>query len=74
MPQPFRSEHDGYLDRYRQTGHAHIIGIDREVTGLKKDGTTFPFKLGVSEVQFSGRKIYIGFIHDISREKEAEEQ
>lgn len=74
MPQPYRREHDGYIHRYQHTGEPHIIGIGREVVGLKKDGTTFPFKLGVSEVQFSGRKIYTGFIHDISREKEAEEQ
>lgn len=74
MPQPYHREHDGYIQRYQHTGEPHIIGIGREVTGLKKDGTTFPFKLGVSDVQFSGRKIYTGFIHDISREKEAEEQ
>ncbi len=74
MPQPYHKEHDGYIHRYQHTGEPHIIGIGREVVGLKKDGTTFPFKLGVSEVQFSGRKIYNGFIHDISREKEAEEQ
>jgi len=74
MPQPYRKEHDSYIHRYQQTGEAHIIGIGREVIGLKKDGTLFPFKLGVSEVQFLGRKIYTGFIHDISREKEAEEQ
>jgi len=74
MPQPYKQEHDSYINRYQHTGHAHIIGIGREVTGLKKDGTTFPFKLGVSEVQFSGRKIYTGFIHDITREKEAEEK
>lgn len=74
MPQPYKHEHDSYLQRYQHTGQPHIIGIGREVTGLKKDGSTFPFKLGVSEVQFLGRKVYTGFIHDISREKEAEEQ
>ena len=74
MPQPYRKDHDGYIHRYQHTGEPHIIGIGREVIGLKKDGTTFPFRLGVSEVQYSGRKIYTGFIHDISREKEAEEQ
>jgi two-component system sensor kinase FixL len=73
MPQPYRSEHDGYIHRYQHTGDPHIIGIGREVTGLRKDGTTFPFRLGVSEVQFSGRKIYTGFIHDLSRQKEAED-
>jgi two-component system, LuxR family, sensor kinase FixL len=74
MPQPDRAQHDGYLSRYQQTGEAHIIGTGREVTGLRKDGSQFPFRLGVSEVQFSGRKIYTGFIHDLSHQREAEER
>jgi PAS domain S-box-containing protein len=74
MPPPDREQHDGYLNRYQHTGVPHIIGIGREVTGLRKDGARFPFRLGVSEVQLSGRKIYAGFIHDLSRQKEAEEQ
>lgn len=74
MPPPDKQQHDEYLNRYQRTGHAHIIGIGREVVGLKKDGAIFPFRLGISEVQYSGRKIYTGFIHDLSREKEAETQ
>lgn len=73
MPPPDRERHDQYLQRYQTTGEAHIIGIGREVKGLRKDGTVFPFRLAVSEVQFLGRKIYTGFIHDLTREKEAEE-
>jgi len=72
MPPPDKERHDEYLNRYERTHHAHIIGIGREVMGLKKDGSVFPFRLGVSEVQYSGRKIYTGFIHDMTREKEAE--
>jgi len=74
MPQPDRTHHDEYIHRYQRTGHAHIIGIGREVTGLRKDGSSFPFRLAVSEVAYSGRKIYTGFIHDLSRAKEAEER
>jgi two-component system, LuxR family, sensor kinase FixL len=74
MPPPDKEQHDEYINRYQQTGKAHIIGIGREVRGLRKDGTVFPFRLGVSEVQYSGRKIYTGFIHDLTREKEAEEK
>jgi len=73
MPPPDREQHDEYIHRYQRTGEAHIIGIGREVTGLRNDGSRFPFRLAVSEVQYSGRKIYTGFIHDLSREKEAEE-
>ena len=72
MPQPDRARHDGYLFQYKKTGNASIIGIGRELVGLKKNGSQFPFRLGVSEVQYSGRIIYAGFIHDLTREKEAE--
>jgi len=72
MPPPDREQHDEYIHRYQRTGVPHIIGIGREVTGLKKDGTKFPFRLGVSEVQFSGRKVYAGFIHDTTHQREAE--
>ena len=74
MPSPYRENHDGYLARYQRTHDPHIIGIGREVMGLKKDGSMFPFRLAVSEVQFLGRKVYAGFIHDLTREKSAEEK
>ncbi|WP_316801625.1 PAS domain-containing sensor histidine kinase [Pedobacter frigidisoli] len=74
MPEPDRTRHDGYLEKYEHTGKKNIIGIGREVSGRRKDGTAFPFRLGVSEVNFSDRKIYTGFIHDLSREKEDEEK
>ena len=72
MPVPYKSQHDQYLANYRHTGERHIIGIGREVLGQRKDGVTFPFRLGVSEVKFSDRRIFTGFIHDLSREKEDE--
>jgi two-component system sensor kinase FixL len=74
MPQPYKSQHDSYIHRYQQTGVPHIVGIGREVIGLRKDGSQFPFRLAVSDVAFPERKIYAGFIHDLSVQKEAEEQ
>ena len=72
MPQPDKDVHDDYIFRLQRTGKTNIMGIGREVMGLRKDGTVFPFRLGLSEVQFAGRRIYTGFIHDLSKEKEAE--
>ncbi|RDC58641.1 PAS domain S-box protein [Pedobacter chinensis] len=74
MPQPDKARHDSYIQNYHNTGIKHIIGIGREVRGQRKDGSVFPFRLGVSEVKFSDRKIYTGFVHDLSKEKANEEQ
>lgn len=72
MPEPDKTQHDTYIKNYHDTGKKRIIGIGREVIGQRKDGSTFPFRLGVSEVKFSDRKIYTGFIHDLSKLKEDE--
>ncbi|MDJ1485266.1 PAS domain S-box protein [Cytophagaceae bacterium YF14B1] len=74
MPNPDRRNHDQYIHNYHQTGIGRIIGIGREVTGLRKDGTRFPFHLSVSEVNLSSGKIFTGIIHDISDLKLAQEK
>jgi len=74
MPSPYREMHDAYLARYRQTGEKKIIGIGREVVGLRCDGTVFPMDLSVAEMQLSGRRMYTGMVRDISERKRAEAQ
>lgn len=74
MPEPDKSLHDGYMNRYLKTGEKRIIGIGREVTGLKKDGTKFPFFLSVSEIEVDGKKLFTGFVHDITEQKLNEEK
>jgi two-component system sensor kinase FixL len=74
MPSPDREQHDHYILRYQQTHEPRIIGKGREVKGLRIDGTIFPFRLAVSEVNFADQRKYTGFIHDLSKEKEAEER
>ncbi|WP_018479231.1 sensor histidine kinase [Pontibacter roseus] len=74
MPEPDRSLHDNYMHHYHETGEKRIIGIGREVSGLKKDGTIFPLYLSISEVYLSDRKVYTGFIHDITQQKISEER
>ncbi len=66
MPSPYREEHDGYLERYRQTGEARIIGIGREVQGQRGDGTVFPLHLSVGEMSVDGERKYVGMLHDLS--------
>lgn len=74
MPEPYHSEHDNYLHRYNETKIPHIIGIGREVSGRRKDGSIFPFRLAVSEVILNDRVIFTGVVHDISDIKEAQDK
>lgn len=72
MPGPYREEHNGYLSRYLTTGERRIIGIDRVVVGLRKDGSTFPMTLAVGETKTGDRRYFTGFIRDLTELQERE--
>ncbi|MEX2215930.1 MAG: PAS domain-containing sensor histidine kinase, partial [Phycisphaeraceae bacterium] len=72
MPAPYRQEHDQYLDNYLRTGMAKIIGIGREVLGCRKDGSTFPADLAVSEFEGEQGRMFTGILRDITSRKQVE--
>jgi two-component system sensor kinase FixL len=72
MPNPYRDQHDGYLDRYLKTGEKRIIGIGRVVVAERKDGSTFPIELAVGEMNSGGRRFFTGFIRDLSERQQTE--
>lgn len=74
MPPPYREAHDGYLANYLKTGVRKIIGIGREVIGQRKDGSTFPMHLSVSEVRLGERRLFTGLVRDLTEQKNLEKQ
>lgn len=74
MPEPDRSRHDSYLKHFSETGEAAIIGKGREVTGLKKDGSTFQMFLSVGEIKQAGDSRFVGIVRDLSEVQDTQEQ
>jgi two-component system, LuxR family, sensor kinase FixL len=72
MPSPHQENHDAYLERYLATGERRIIGIGRVVAGLRKDGSTFPMELAVGEVERGGRRLFTGFVRDLTERQRTE--
>lgn len=74
MPPLYREAHDGYITNYLTTGTKKIIGIGREVTGRRKDGSNFPMHLAVSEVHLGQRRLFTGIVRDLTEQKRLEKQ
>lgn len=73
VPEPHKSKHDLYLENYQTTNEAKIIGIGRNVDALRKDGSCFPMRLGISETWLDNKQIFTGIIHDLTEQKQAED-
>ena len=74
MPEPYRSEHDGYIARYENTGEARAIGRIRTVSARRKDGESFPIELSVTQIASGSEMSYTAFIRDISEKVKLQEQ
>lgn len=74
MPEPYHSEHDGYLSNYLRTGQKKIIGIRREVVGRRKDGRLFPMDLDLSDFLDGEHRMFAGLVRDITEHKQIEAQ
>ena len=70
MPSPYQERHDGYIARYLATGERRIIGIGRVVLGKRKDESTFPMELAVGETIIAGKRLFTGFLRDITERQQ----
>ncbi len=74
MPEPYRVEHDSYMSNYMRTGEARIIGYGRLVQAVAKDGKVFPVELAVGEARVNGRRIFTGFVRDLTSRQRMEQE
>lgn len=74
MPAPHKEAHDGYLHRYLETGEKRVVGKIRELSGVRKDGSSFPLELGVSDLQLPNRRMFIGVVRDVSEARRIQRQ
>jgi two-component system sensor kinase FixL len=74
MPKTYADKHDKYLTQYLSTNQAHIIGKGRELVAKRKDGTTFPIHLSVSEFQNNEKRMFVGLIRDITQQRASQNQ
>ncbi len=72
MPEKYARHHDHYLRNFKHNGETKVVGIGRDVEGLRKDGTTFPIGLAISHFQQDGQTYLCGTIRDITKRKQNE--
>lgn len=72
MPKPDRQRHDGYLKKYLTIGERKIIGIGRLTNARHREGNTFPIELLIGEAWLGERRIFTGFIRDLTERQQTE--
>jgi PAS domain S-box-containing protein len=73
IPELDRDQRNGSLEYYSASDEARAVGLGREVIGRRKDGSTFPMEMAVSEMWLGGQRYFTGILRDISARKQAEE-
>ncbi|MCC5452833.1 EAL domain-containing protein [Rheinheimera sp. UJ51] len=72
MPEPYRSQHDHYINAHLHFGVTKIIGRSRETKGQRKDGRLFNMELRISRIERADSVTFIGMVRDLSERKRAE--
>jgi PAS domain S-box-containing protein len=74
MPSFMHELHKTSLQRYLATGQKRINWQGVELIGLRKNREEFPVEVSFGEVLKQGRRVFTGFIRDITERKQAEER
>jgi two-component system sensor kinase FixL len=72
VPKRFRSQHMEYRHGYLGDARARPMGAERELFGLRKDGTEVPIEIGLNPIHTADGLLVLASIIDISERKQAE--
>jgi PAS domain S-box-containing protein len=73
IPELDQNQRNLSIEYYGASDEARAMGVGREVVGQRKDGSTFPLEIAVSEMTLRGQRYFTGILRDISTRKTAEE-
>lgn len=73
MPEPHRGVHDTYISNYINTGVAKVIGFDRELMAVRKDGSLFPIQIAINPMLVEGQRAFVASLHDITERRRIEQ-
>lgn len=69
MPEPFASQHDQYMQRFREMSSNRVIGLSREIQARRKDGSVFPVQISLGVMAVGDEQIIVGIMIDISEQR-----
>jgi two-component system, LuxR family, sensor kinase FixL len=74
MPSPDREHHSAYIARYVASGKPRIIGTNRVLLGVRKNGEIFPHGISIGEFTIGGKRFFTGFVRDLTERQKAEKR
>ena len=72
MPANIAIHHDQYISVFN-VASSKVVGKNRELNGLKKDGSLFPIELTINASVIDGKKLFTGVLRDVTERKKTEQ-
>jgi PAS domain S-box-containing protein len=73
VPEPYRADHGAMRARYMEEGRARAMGMGRELSARRADGSEFAAEISLGVVGFDGVRHAIVTVTDITARKLAEQ-